>query len=64
MTDKLTPGGRLNRAGFWGLRFVDGTVPDGQYARGWSRAEAHADARRRWGDKVDEQSLHRWEGVL
>lgn len=49
---------------FWGLRFKDGSVPDGQYARGWTREEAQAHALQRWGDKVDLDSVERWDGVL
>ena len=49
---------------FWGFVFKDGTIPDGQYARGDTYDEALAHATERWGDKIDPNSLKQWDGVL
>ena len=49
---------------FWGLRFNDGSVPDGGYARGETREQAEKFALERWGDAVDLSSLEIWGGVL
>lgn len=49
---------------FWGWTFFNGGILDGRYARGWTKEEAYEDAKTKYGDDVDPDSVLEWDGVL